>query len=139
MNQPKRLNTFRLMCWLGTVLFTLLFVLLVIDPNSFTEGACAAGGEIVYFISRRVAVMMFSFALLLFLSRNAELSSLRRGVCVTIAICMAGFAATGIHEYVTGGIGASIFMSVTIELIYSIMFASQAVSDSIKLRGTVGK
>jgi hypothetical protein len=43
---------------------------------------------------------------------------------------MAGFAATGIHEYATGGIGASVFVSVTIELVYATLFAAQALCDT---------
>jgi heme A synthase len=134
MAQCRNFNSFKLVCWLGTALFLLLFALLVTDPNSFMEGACVAGGEMVYFFSRRVAVFMFSFALVLFLFRNAPLSSERRNLFVVMALCMVGFASTGVHEFVKGGIGASVFVSVSIELVYATLFAVQAVVDSRKLK-----
>lgn len=137
MTHSRSVNSFKVICWLGTGLFLLLFTLLVTDPNSFTEGACAAGGELVYFFSRRVAVFMFSFALLLFLFRNAPLSTQRRNLFAVLAVCMTGFACTGVHEFAKGGIGASIFVSVSIEVVYAALFAAQAFVDTRNLRSVL--
>lgn len=134
MTRCTHVNSFMVICWLGTGLFLLLFTFLVMAPDSFMEGACVAGGEMVYFICRRVAVFMFSFALLLFLFRNAPLSRARVHLFLTLAVCMAGFACTGIHEFAKGGIGASIFASVSIEILFALMFSAQALVDSRRLK-----
>lgn len=134
MASGKGINSFKVICFLGAALYAYLGVSLVFTPDAFVSDFGIECGAPIYFLARRVAVMMFSFALLLVFTRNAECSWVRLGIVSTIALNMAGFACTGIHAFSAGVVGASIFVSVVIESVFALLFAGQAIADYRKLR-----
>jgi hypothetical protein len=128
-------GSFKVISYLGAALYTYLGVSLMFFPDAFLADLGVSCTEPIYFVARRVAVLMFSFALLLVLARNAERSWLRLGVASTIALNMAGFACTGIHAFAAGVVGKSIFVSVIIESVFVLLFACQSFADYRNLHG----
>ena len=137
MIEQPRLHMFRWLCLSASALYSFLFVSLLLFPDSIIEGMGAKGGEMAYFLARRASMLMLGFALLLFLVRNIARSNVRIYICAAVAVNMAGFAWTGIYEFMKGGIGGSIFLSVTIELLSASLFASMGFYDYRHLRDTI--
>lgn len=69
-------------------------------------------------MSRRAAMLFAGLATLMWQARLAEDSALRRSVCLSVSVALAGLAIVGLAELLRGAVGAGIFLAIAVELAF---------------------
>lgn len=69
-------------------------------------------------MSRRAAMLFAGLATLMWQTRLAEDSPLRRSVCLSVSVALAGLAIVGLAELLRGAVGAGIFLAIAVELVF---------------------
>lgn len=88
-----------------------------------------AGNDSAYFISRRAAMLFLGFAVISWLSRNAQPSATRQAISLGIAMSMFGLAILGMLEFLRDYAGGGIFMAASAELFLAVSYFSIWLSD----------
>ena len=77
------------------------------------------GNDTTDFMSRRAAMLFLGFAIILFQSRNAPNSAIRRSLSLGVWVAMLGLAATGLFEFAIGRAGGGIWLAIVTELAFA--------------------
>jgi hypothetical protein len=106
-----------------------LFFFLLIYPEPIFYLFNVAGSDSAYFISRRAAMLFLGFAVICWLSRNAQPSATRQAISLGIALSMSGLSILGIFEFIRGYAGGGIFLAASTELFLAVSYFSIWLSD----------
>ena len=99
---------FRIVASLTAGICMILFVILLVLPDTYvsTYGVTPDAGS--GFMVRRASPMFGGFALMLWLARNAPPSQVRMALAYGVAVSFAGVALTGVFAFATGTAGPMI-------------------------------
>jgi hypothetical protein len=81
------------------------------------------GSDSTLLMARRGAALFMGFAVMLWLTRNAESSPTRHAIAVGFSVSCAALAALGMYDFVAGHAGIGILAAVTIEAMLALTFA----------------
>ena len=99
-----------------------LFFFLLVFPEPIFFLFSVAGDDSAYFISRRAAMLFLGFAVISWLSRNAQPSDVRQSISLGFAVTMSGFAVMGLFEFLRGFAGAGILLPFCVELFLAVSY-----------------
>jgi len=125
----REINWFKPLSMAAGLLYFYLFVELFFMPDAMCRDFGLPAIESVYFIERRISMLMLGFAAFLFFSRNAGPSPWRNAVSGAVSLNMTGFAATGIHEYAKGCVGDEFLVIAAVELLTAGLFFAVVLAD----------
>jgi len=96
---------------------TWAFALKLLLPFLGAEYTTSAG-----ILGRRYGALYFAIAVILFLSRNAETSTIRSALASGVAIGCALLALLGVVELMQGNVGPGIWIFIAFEVVLAIAF-----------------
>jgi len=117
-----RTRTYQTLTTLTALLYLYLFSTLFFTPQSFLGDLGIAGTAATAFLSRRCAMLMLGFAILLLAGRKAPPSTARQAIVLAVGICMAGLALTGITGYWSGTAKADFLLAAAVESVLATNF-----------------
>jgi hypothetical protein len=109
-------------CKAVTVLFAVLFVLLLATPEFIFWLFSVPQSQTANLIARRAAMLFLGFAVISWSARNAPDSPLRRGYSLGIVVSMVGLASTGTYEFLRGFANWPIMLAAATECAFALIF-----------------
>lgn len=122
----QKLLSFSGIARLGAFITFLLFCAFTVVPAlPFAIFNVTANPEALL-MARRMAALFLGVALILYLARNAENSTLRRSVCTGLSASMAALALFGLWDFAHGSVGNGIWLAVAAEGFFTAAFGFHA-------------
>lgn len=113
---------FRSLSILSTILAATLFLILLFIPNLVFWLFQIPFSESAAFLSRRAAVLFLGYAIIMWLVKDTEDSSLRKAICLGWGVALSALAVLGIFEFIRGFVGPGIFLAVFVESFLGVSF-----------------
>ena len=117
-----KIDFFKIICILTSLLFAYLFFTLLIDSESFLKGLGLESSVSTFFLARRASIFMLGISVLLLFAMNLSHSKARQIICLATGITMLGLSLTGIYEFINGSINSTIIPPIIIEIILGFSF-----------------
>lgn len=134
MNSFKKINKFKVVSILTSLLYFFLFLSFFSFPENLCKDVGIAESEPVFFLIRRASMLMLGFAAITFLTRNMEVSKARQAVAFSVTVNMLGFASTEVFEMFHGFSFSSFIGPMVIEILVAVLYFSFFFSDMRKLK-----
>ncbi len=114
--------TFKKLNMINFAVCTILFLLLLVFPESIFFLFDVKGNEAAFFICRRAAMLFGGYAIISFFTRDLPASKIRQALSLGFGFSMSGFALMGTVEFIRGFAGGGIFITVAGELFLSVSY-----------------
>jgi hypothetical protein len=106
----------------ASILYLVLFLVLLMNPNLVFWIFDIEPSEAARFISRRASFLFFGLAIISWLGREAEHSTLRQAVAMGMSTMMAALAVLGLFEFLRGYAGAGILLAISAEIFFAVAY-----------------
>lgn len=120
---PMQKNFYKMLCVFTGVLFTYLFLTLLLNSETFLIDLGLQPSVAAIILTRRASMFMLGIAVLMIGSRKLPPSYSRQIICLATGISMFGLSIMGSYELAKGTVNSSILVAIIIETFLWISFA----------------
>jgi len=120
--EKTKWNFFKIICGFTAMIFTYLFLKLLLDSENFLNDLGLQSSEPALILTRRASMFMLGIAVLMLGSIKLPHSNARQIICLATGISMFGLSIMGSYELSKGTVNSSMWTAIIIETILWISF-----------------